>query len=355
MRFFILRRDMPTAAAATLLISMCAARVSAAVDVTALHTSSVQGATSRQTVAGCGDALHYPSSQNYHMTWKGEVERIDSLRTDTGIYAASDMASTFIRRSEGKGDDILWYKADTATDRRRIDMDSQATGNTQDAFGTRNLLVGSDNLFANRGDPTGNVSNVERVDFIFRNGLLTSDSRGFSIFDRGISREHDGFNIVAITALDDAGAPSAYGDALAFENGSWGNIDLVEDSAYLVVRRDRLKASNLFRPSNLRTQSIGGVFIPTTDLAPAGNSIYGYSLLAPDTMGSGAELLDWQDASHYPQTTLNDHHVLAGGLDPIGLSAVLFTSVPEPTSMLALLSAGLLLRRKRPSTKISEA
>lgn len=337
---------MSTAAAALLLL-VCAGPATAAIDVTALRTSSLQGGGSSQTVAGHGNERLFPSSRSYDMTWEGKVDQIDRLETAAGTYAAADVASIFVRRSDGAGNDILWYKADAATDRRPIGIESQAAANVEDAFGRRNLLVGSDNLFANRGDGTGNVSNVERLDFIFSAGLLTGDARGFSIFDRGMSREHDGFKLAAVTSLDDAGAPSGYGDVLEFQDGAWGNTDLTEESTYLVVRRDRSSESGLFRPSNLRTQSVGGVFVPTTDLAPAGTTIYGYSLLAPDTQGGGAELLDWQNTSFYPQKTLNDNVDMAGGLDPLGLSSVLFAAVPEPTCMLGLFGAGLLLLRRR--------
>ncbi len=352
MRFCILttlwgNRGLLATAGAALFLLVCMSDVGAATDVTALYTSSLRGAGSMQTAAGDGNDWMFPSSRNYDMTWEGKVSRIDRLQTATGIYAASGLANVFIRRTEGAGNDILWYKADAATDRREIRIESEAVADGPGAFGGRNLLVGSDNLFANRGDPTGNNSNVERLDFIFSAGFSASDTRGFSIFDRGNANDHDGFRITAITALDDAAVPSGYGDVLTFRDGEWGNADLVEESTYLVVRRDRRGASSLFRPSNVRTQSIGGVFIPTTDLASTGTTIYGYSLLAPDTQGTGAELLDWLDASHYPRNTLNDDDYLAGGLDPVGLSAVLFTAVPEPTSMLGFVGGSLLLLRRR--------
>jgi len=281
------------------------------------------------------------------LTWHGKVERIDRLETSQATYIASEVAKVFIRRSAGTGNDILWYKADAATDRREINIESEAVVDMRSAFAGRNLLVGADNLFANRGDATGNVSNIERLDFIFSDGLQTSDARGFSIFDRGLSQEHDGFKIAAITALSDSGTPSAYGDVLMFRDGTWGNTDLVETADYLVARRDRSSASNVFRPSNLRTQSIGGVFIPTTDLASAGSTIYGYSLLGPDTQGTGGQLVNWLDTIYYPQNTVNDHDDIAGGLDPLALSGVLFTSIPEPSGMLALFGASLLLLRRQ--------
>ncbi len=325
-----------------------ASGASAAVTVTHLETSLLQGdASSEFALPGAGTSTMFPTRQSYDVHYGGAIERVDRLYTADGrTFTPTGAANLVVRRNSGPNNDILWYRGLADTGQTDLHLDSQKAYSVEEAFGGNNLLVGADNFFSNQGDGKHNNSNIERLDFIFTNGITATDERGFSIYDRGNAFEHDAFKIVAITSLDDDNTPNGFGAVLSFERGQWGNVDLVPTSDYIMMRKDLSDDANPYRPSNIRHQSIGGVFIYATDLVDPGATFYGFALLAPDTLGQGADLADWTNPNHYPTDTLDtDRH---GGLDPIGASAVLFSAeVPEPSTAAFLGIAALLAIRRR--------
>jgi len=89
------------------------------------------------------------------------------------------------------------------------------------------------------------------------------------------------------------------------------------------------------------------VAIPVTDLGvAAGTTVYGYSLFAPDVTDGGntANLVDWTNSTFFHTNT---NSITTGGIDPIAVSGVLFSAIPEPTTAsLMMVGAGALLARR---------
>jgi hypothetical protein len=319
-------------------------------DVTSLRTTTLAGPASARSAAGDGNADNFPSSNIYNMTFGGATQRVDSFTTKTGnSYFASDIADLVIRRNRGSNSDSIWYRGTGNSDTPNLNLRSKEVGDVATAFGGNNLLVGADNIFANTGDPKGNNVNIERLDFIFSGGFGVKSGTGLTVFDRGLADDHDAFKIVAITGMGaDGRTPTNFGTPVLVQDGTWGKTDVVPKSNTIVMRRDLSSTANKFRPSDAREQPLGGVYVPLTDLAQAGQTIYGYALLSPDTTGSGTQLNDWRNATYYPTNTKNDLDDRAGGLDPIGITAVVFgPAVPEPTGLIALVLPALLLGRRR--------
>lgn len=336
-------------------VAMTALPAQAAVDITLLQTSSSSSSsTTLSNLPGAGDGNLFPSSRTYDLDYAGGSLRIDRLVTSQNSYAPGARGTVEIRRAQGSNTDIVWQRGSAESNQSDVLLDSHTLPGLAQTLAGNNLLIGGDNVFANRGDQTNNNTNVERLDFIFENGLVVDDSRGFAIFDRGNTNDHDAFQIAAILSVDDNNVPTALGAAMLFQLGDWGNIDLVSDDEYVVLRKDLTSDGNPFRVSNTTQNNIGGVFIPTSDLASAGQTIYGFALIAPDVMGT--DLTDW---TQYASNTPNDdvdfrgspYTQPGGGLDPAGVSAQVFEQVviPEPMHLSGLLlgAFAVFVRRAR--------
>ena len=80
---------------------------------------------------------------------------------------------------------------------------------------------GTDNVFANQGGV--NHNNIERVDFLIKDGLFVRENfvnnAGFLLLERG---GNDPFKIAAITAIDDNGRPTAFGELVSVPVSRWG-------------------------------------------------------------------------------------------------------------------------------------
>ncbi|MEH2299847.1 hypothetical protein [Nostoc sp.] len=71
------------------------------------------------------------------------------------------------------------------------------------------------------------------------------------------------------------------------------------------------------------------MLIPLCKLATTGSKIYGYSLFSPDVndKGNPINLLDWTNASVFPQDTPNT----VGGIDLAATNVGIVKAVPEPS------------------------
>ncbi len=206
---------------------------------------------------------------------------------------------------------------------------------------------GIDNVFNNvstvaaggTGQETAN--NIERIDYIIDGGINVPPAQqgdvGFLILERG---GNDAFKIAAITGLDGAGLPSAYGPLIDVVPGDWGNANDVSILT-AVLRRDDLgdPTPPLFRPSHtVPAQLVQGIFFPINSLVEApdnANPVFGYSLFAADVTGAGAQLVDFTNTTFFPATTNGSTQ---GGLDLIagGFGLIRQTTI-APTGSLSLL------------------
>src|SRR5437660_9967027 len=71
---------------------------------------------------------------------------------------------------------------------------------------SNNVLLGSDNTFANGTDPV--TGKIERIDFTWNSQITVSNSFALAVFERDDVGVHDSFAIAACTASDGALNPT---------------------------------------------------------------------------------------------------------------------------------------------------
>lgn len=168
---------------------------------------------------------------------------------------------------------------------------------------------GSDNLFNNDSVSDRTFNNIERVDFVYKNGMATESpsSAGFLIAERG---GNDPFKLAAITNIDANANPTSFGTVLSVGTASFGSA--IYTAATYVMRKDI--PDIVLRPFSLvPSQGVKGVFITFSDLGiSSGQVIYGYALLANDvTATTSAQLLNYSSNTYFPQNTTTAN----GGMD----------------------------------------
>jgi len=350
-----------------LLFIFTAHQAFAASTITSLTTVVESGPSQTfDDVNGAGHGANFPESREYDLQFTGDVTRLDAIKAGGLTYYAGAQADFVFRRTNTPDNDIAWYLGAGNTPSTTLVLNGPAPESLSTFFGGNNLNIGVDNMFANRSDGNGNFSNIERVDFVFGKGVTAAPTRGFAVIDRGNIGDHDAFGIVAITGVDQAGNPSAYGTIKKFGTGAWGNTALDDKQDYLVLRKDNDEDGAVFAPSAHVYNTMGGVFIPLSDLAITGTTIYGFSLVGGDVNVSGNKLVDWSNTTYFPGDTLNDNdnrdangnliNSSPGGLDPTGTLAMLYditpptlAPIPEPValSLVAFLAMPLMARPRR--------
>jgi hypothetical protein len=223
-------------------------------------------------------------------------------------------------------------------------------------FTSRNIMSGTENLFVNKSSAaTDAVNSVERMDFVFTNGLKAISTQGFAVFERGLGAggngSNGGFKVAAITSIDSSGTPTGIGNTvISIGNGSYNNGGAgvgITPVSYDVLTYAAPGGPELDRLSNwnLGPQGIAGAFILTTALANPGDTIYGYVVFGSDVTATGNNLLDVTNTTYY-----NPLSGSSNDMDMVASGASLYT-VPEPGSAMCLLTAaavfGLFSRRRR--------
>jgi hypothetical protein len=273
-------------------------------------------------------------------TYDNIQQSVTSITTATDTYDVLSVAdNVFVRRNDVNADQSsVWYTASgVGTDLSGIHQDSYPQ-----MLLSNNVLLGSDNIFANGTDPT--TGNIERVDFTWNAPITVNSSFGLAVFDRGAAGSHDAFAIAAVIAVDAQGNPTAYA-SLLIVSGNWGAAgNAISDFSYRLFRYGNGDIiSNSTDNTSTAVQGLGGLIIKASDLGLAvGSTIYGYSLMASDvTATTSAELLDWKNSTFFPTTT--DGITGSNGLDLAAINGLVFGVVPEPAPSAALLGAFLLL------------
>lgn len=164
---------------------------------------------------------------------------------------------------------------------------------------------GADNVFNNITTPNNN--NIERLDYIFEDGLVVPNDpniAGFPIFERG---GNDSFKFAVISELDINADPSAYSTVISYASADW--TDTAFDVKSSVLSRN---GGNFTETANLTSQNIEVIFVSFADMGlSAGDVIYGYSLGGSDATTNCVNFLSFNNTSFFPQTT----NSTAGGLD----------------------------------------
>lgn len=217
--------------------------------------------------------------------------------------------------------ELIRFEQDSRGD-TSLNLAPAAVGTMEEALVSDVINRSTDNVFTNQGNPDGNNNNIERVDFVATTGLSAPESGreqlGFVVLEFS---GDDPFQIAPITAIDEQGNPTAFGDLLDVDAQLWGQSSFVLDTA--VFRQDRAEDEDLLRYTISRPQeAISGIFFSYADLGISGEqTFFGYSLF-PSDITADSDLLGLSD---FPTDT--DESI--GGLDliPSGF-ALVRTSLP---------------------------
>ncbi|MDD2239436.1 MAG: SdrD B-like domain-containing protein [Kiritimatiellae bacterium] len=173
---------------------------------------------------------------------------------------------------------------------------------------------GADNVFSDQGDGNGNNNNIQRIDYLFPDGLPVHshiEQRGFLVMDRG---GNDRFKIAAVTALDANGKPAGFGPVVSVLETQWGTSGITLDT---IVMRGYTEDGDVQHPSaSLGSQPLSGVFLSWQALGLKTNDlIYGYALAANDATTNGAYWTQTDNPAYFPINTSPSSTY--GGLDLI--------------------------------------
>jgi Ca2+-binding RTX toxin-like protein len=208
---------------------------------------------------------------------------------------------------------LLWFEKDDSSSDPDIKLRPTFFESMEEALLGRTLNRGTDNLFTNQGDGSGNNNNIERVDFISTKGISAPSASdvGFSILERGSG---DNFKIAAITGIDESGNANSFGKPIEVTSSHFSGASsplLLDDQ--LVMRKepndtDFRESVNKLDPK----QDIVGTFISYDELGiDNGDTFYGYSIFGNDVNDG-----DVANLSAYPTDTTGS------GLDLVGSGSV---------------------------------
>lgn len=196
-----------------------------------------------------------------------------------------------------------------------------------------NLLnIGYDNVLLNTGT---NASNIERIDAIYRSGMVTSTPANaiIPVMDRG----HNGvFKIAMIKSLDANGDPASYGDLIEVEASDFGGGVVTFDLSILFLQQS-LGETPI--PTGSSTQDLGGVGISFTELGILTDEVvFGYSLFSIDVNIIDHDLTD---ISTFPTDSNNSGLDMAAGAVSAVSSDGLLVSATGPGGYKTTLSTWL--------------
>lgn len=208
--------------------------------------------------------------------------------------------------------DLAYFEGQVNNVDATVQIKSSHIPAMENLFATNDLNIGIDNMFANT--TATNFNNIERLDVINPGGISVPApaQQGFALFERGSYNGHDPARVALITGLDINGDPISYAPVIVqvtsadytFPGQTANTVYQPSSTAvgnFIVMRRDHggdsLRASDLIGAN----QGIGGALIKFSDFGiPAGTTVYGYSVLANDFAGTGADAVDYTDAAFFP-------------------------------------------------------
>ncbi len=229
-----------------------------------------------------------------------------------------------IRRVDNGRQLIIFYEIppvdgdqiDTSFDPDRIFIYPDRIENEEAIYQTGYSNVGYDNILVNSST---NFANVERIDIIYKSGVLTStpDNAVFPLVDRG---GNDDVRVAAIKTLDSNGDPSDYYAnviRVRDNDGDWGRLDASggADELYSLVMRRQDLTSEPIPQVDLGQQFLHGSAISFTEFGIGANEIvYGYSIFADDVTATGTDLVDFTNETNYPRSTSSSGLDLIAGV-----------------------------------------
>lgn len=317
-------------------------------------TAVASAPVARGPLVGYSNAV-IPGTSTYGVTYDGIELRRDFVVAGADVWAPDtlNLGTAYVRRSSATPGEYLNQNQTTAWNALLEGNNASANhvvsgqylNNMDQLFTSRNLLSGTENLFVNQGDANNTSSNVERVDYLFGSQFAATSDIAFSVLERGLgvggTGANGGFKVAAILSVDGLGVPNAFGSTVihvtdnSYNNGGVG-------AGLSTFRYDVFSGNTLDDIANvdIGPQTIAGVIIRATELVPANTPIIGYAVFGEDVTGTGANLVNWDNPTYYPQssTTANDVDLVASG-------AVIFrtTEVPEASTTAAMVALGAMV------------
>lgn len=239
------------------------------------------------------------------------ADRIEIVRVDNAVVTGNKQ--------------LMFYEFDSE-DASNINLKPGFNNTMEEVLLSSIINRGTDNVFGNQGDGSGNNNNIERIDFIFDDGIIVSgtpSNEGFIILERG---GNDAFNIAPITALDTNGNPAAFGNVVSIGTGGWGNSSI---SIVTSVLSSPTPADDLERTTNVGSQAISGVAITYADLGLNEHDLFfGFSLAGGDVTTDGANWTAVTNPAFFPTTTSSTSGA-EGGLDLLAGGSIFTTNQVE--------------------------
>jgi len=178
---------------------------------------------------------------------------------------------------------------------------------------SRFINRGSDNVFANASGT--NLNNIERIDFIFTDGITVPadpTEQGFLILERG---GNDDFTIAGISSLDASDDPDAYNSVVFVDQSNWTDTSTSIITDVMSGFTEAPDNENLLHTADVSSQPIAGIYFTFADLGfSAGETIYGYSLAGGDVTTNATDFVDFTVSANFPNNTDATSNT-NGGLD----------------------------------------
>lgn len=173
--------------------------------------------------------------------------------------------------------------------------DGTGTGNCDMAtiMSSGTLNVGALDVFSNAGGGSSySLGNIERVDFIYDQGVSAPVNAEALAESGHVVTEKHGNNpvkIAAITSLDESGNPAGYSVLRLIETAYSENQDALRYGMTNISQDNDFLANERHGPQGYlgwkttQTEPLGMVFVSLEDLdIAAGQTYYGFSFFAPD-------------------------------------------------------------------------
>jgi len=277
-----------------------------AIDGATFNNVSIGLTTSSYTATSPSDASGGIATSTSYLVRYGEIQNQFITDYTLGVTTYNNFVlpdTLIIQRTDAGRQLIIFYEYDrieTGPDPDEIFLDPEQQDNEEALYESGLSNAGYDNILVNSAT---NFANVERVDVIYFQGVVTSTPANavFPIIDRG---GNDDIRVAAIRGLDANGNPNDYYPTVIRvrnDDGDWGNLGQSHTS--LVLRRQDA-VSDPLPVQILGSQNLHGTAIAFSEFGVAANEIvYGYSIVADDVTATGSDLVDFTNATNYPTNT----------------------------------------------------
>lgn len=250
-----------------------------------------------------------PSIYTDHAWGQGNNLVIDSFDFAGNTYETNTEADTVtIRRSSVETPCSLFaattnapkiYQADFPGVGSRCDMATVMSGNI--------INRGALNVFSNTG---GANKNIERIDFIFSNGITAPTVPSDLAKTGHVATEKTGNNaikIAAITAVNSTGTPTDFGTLLTINPTGCVADKICYGSPTDAMNVDFLHSINSDNPAYIGSsiEGLGMAFVTLENLGiTMGQTYFGFSYFPPDV----DESMDLTDVTTFPTNTPRSTH-----------------------------------------------